>query len=85
MLANKGLSLALAGKLPEGLGVMRAAAAIPGAPARVRVNLAVLEALNGDGDRAATILSQESMDDKTDGVAQLQRLAKSAKRAEATP
>jgi len=84
-LANKGLSLALSGKLDEGLAIMRSAAAMPNAPARVRVNLAVLEALAGDGDRAATILSQENVEDKTDGIAQLKRMARAAKPGEARP
>lgn len=78
VLSNKALSLALAGRLSDALPLMRRAAAIPGAPSRVRLNLAVLEALSGQGDRAQTIASQELMDDKTEKLQLLKRMADAA-------
>lgn len=78
VLSNKALSLAMAGRLPDSLDLMRRAAAVPGAPARVRLNLAVLEALSGRGDRALTIASQELIDGKPEKLDLLKRIADAA-------
>lgn len=80
VISNKALSLALAGRLNEGLALMRQAAAIPGAPSRVRINLAMLEAMSGSTDRASTILSQEVIADKTDTLVLVKRIAETAGR-----
>lgn len=81
VISNKALSLALAGRLDEGVALMRQAAAIPGAPARVRINLAMLEAMSGSTDRASTILSQELITDKADTMGLVRRIAETSGRA----
>lgn len=85
LMSNKALSLALNGRLEEAVALMREAAAIPGATERVRMNLALLEAASGRGDRAATIASQEEIDDKTDELLLLRRIAEASRRAEQSP
>lgn len=82
VMSNKALSLTLAGNLTQGLALMRDAAAIPGAPAKVRINLAVLEAMTGSPDRAATVASQELIDSKAESLDMLRRIARSARPAE---
>lgn len=82
VMSNKALSLTLAGKLAQGLELMRDAASIPGAPAKVRINLAVLEAMTGSPDRAATVASQEMIEAKTESIDMLRRIARSAKTPE---
>lgn len=81
LLANKALSLALSGQLDGALALMRVAASIPGAPARVRMNLATIEALSGNADRATTIASQEVFDGKGDSLQTLNHLAGGARGA----
>jgi Flp pilus assembly protein TadD len=78
-LSNKGLSLALGGHLDQALAVTRQAAVHPGAPARVRANLALLEAVAGNGDVAAMIARQESDPDR-ETIRLLQRIAAAAKK-----
>ena len=80
VLSNQGLSRALAGDLPGALTVMRRAAAEPSAPARVRMNLAFLEAVNGRGDVAAMMARQEASGD-ADSVKLLQRISAAVNRA----
>lgn len=78
VLSNKALSLALSGRLPEALTLMRKAASMPASPMRVRMNLAMLEAVSGHGDRAVTIASQESMADKTENLQLLKKIAEAS-------
>lgn len=78
-LSNKGLSLALGGHLDQALAVTRQAATQPGAPARVRANLALLEAVAGNGDVAAMIARQESEPDQ-ETQRLLQRIAAAARK-----
>lgn len=77
VLSNKAISVALAGDLAQGLGLMREAARLPGASARVRLNLALLEAVAGNGDVAAA-LAQDAGDPET--VKLLERIAAAAKK-----
>ncbi|MGE4064151.1 MAG: tetratricopeptide repeat protein [Rhodospirillaceae bacterium] len=76
-LSNKSISLALAGDLDEALALMRKAAALRDAPRRVRLNLALLEAVAGNGE-VARALAQQEADPETIGL--LQRIAEAAKR-----
>lgn len=82
LMSNKALSLALNGHLEEAVVLMRQASAIPGATERVRMNLALLEAASGRGDRARSIASQEAIDDKADEILFLQRMAEGSRRSE---
>jgi Flp pilus assembly protein TadD len=77
VLSNKALSVALAGHLPQAVALMQAAAAMPGASARVRMNLALLEAVSGNGDIAAMMSRQEG-DADADTAKLLQRIADEA-------
>jgi Flp pilus assembly protein TadD len=77
-LSNKAISVALNGDLDEALGLMRKASVLPNAPARVRFNLALLEAVAGNGDVAAAMAKQEAGDPET--VRLLERIAAAAKR-----
>jgi Flp pilus assembly protein TadD len=77
-LSNKAISVSLAGDLREGLALMRKAAAMRNAPARVRLNLALLEAVSGNGDIAAVLAKQEAGD--PEAIRLLERIAAAAKR-----
>lgn len=84
LMSNKALSLALNGRLDEGVALLRQASALPGATERVRMNLALLEAAAGNGDRAASIAAQETIDDKAGEVLFLQRMAEESERSRQT-
>lgn len=77
-LSNKAISLALGGELDQALALMRKASALPDAPARVRLNLALLEAVAGNGDVAAAMAKQETLDPEAARL--LERIAAAAKR-----
>lgn len=77
-LSNKAISVALSGDFGEALGLMRKASTLPNAPARVRFNLALLEAVAGNGDVASVLAKQEAGDPET--VRLLERIAAAAKR-----
>lgn len=77
-LSNKAISIALGGDLQTALKLMREATALPNAPSRVRTNLAVLEAIAGNGDVAAMMARQEiGADDES--IKLLQRIAEAAR------
>lgn len=78
VLSNKALSLALSDRLPDALALMRRAASMPTAPMRVRMNLAMLEAVSGHDDRALTIASQEALTDKSESLTLLRKIAEAA-------
>jgi Flp pilus assembly protein TadD len=75
-LSNKALSVALGGDLKTGLALMRQAAALPGASTRIKANLALLEALDGDG--SATQTDRASLDPETAHL--LERLTAAARK-----
>jgi Flp pilus assembly protein TadD len=77
-LSNKALSVALGGELREALVLMRKAVELANAPASVRLNLALLEAVAGNGDAAALMAKQETGDPET--LRLLERIAAAAKR-----
>jgi Flp pilus assembly protein TadD len=83
VLSNAALSRALAGDLHGALDLMRRAAAEPGAPARVRMNLAFLEAVSGNGDVAGMMARQEAGTD-LENVKLLKRIAGTVHRAESS-
>ena len=78
VLSNKAMSLALAGDIKSALGVMRRAAAEANAGQRIRMNLAFLEAVAGNGDIAAMMVRQESASD-AENAKLLQRIADAAR------
>ena len=57
--SNLALALALNGDLPGALETARRSITMPGADIRVRQNLAFLEALNGNADRAVAMVAQD--------------------------
>lgn len=80
-LSNKAISLALSGNLTNGLKIMRQAAALPDATSRVRLNLAFLEAIAGNGDLAVMMTRNEVETDDTESTRLLQRIATAAQKA----
>ncbi len=57
--ANYGLAVALAGRPAEALAVLEGAARMPAADARIRQNLALAHALNGDWSKARLVAGQD--------------------------
>jgi Flp pilus assembly protein TadD len=78
VLSNKAMSLALGGDIKAALGVMRRAAAEPRAGGRIRMNLAFLEAVAGNGEVAAMMVRQEGAAD-AESAKLLQRIADAAR------
>lgn len=75
--ADYGLALALAGRAPDAVVLLREAASATGADARVRQNLALAYALSGDWTSARTIAAQDLAPDQIDArVKQWMQLAK---------
>ncbi|MEP7130175.1 MAG: tetratricopeptide repeat protein [Sphingomicrobium sp.] len=65
--ADYGLAVALAGHAAEAVPMLEAAARQPGADARVRQNLALAYALEGNWTQARTVASQDVPGDQVDG------------------
>ena len=81
--ANYGLALALAGQPDDAVAVLEPAAREPGADARVRQNLALAYAFQGDWTTARTIASQDVPADKLDArIQQWMQLAKPSRPGE---
>jgi Flp pilus assembly protein TadD len=64
--ADYGLAVALAGRPAEAIPVLESAAREPGADARVRQNLALAYALNGDWTNARAVAAQDVPGDQLD-------------------
>lgn len=78
VLSNKAMSLALTGDITGALAVMRRAAADANAGQRIRMNLAFLEAVAGNGEIAAMMVRQENSTD-AENAKLLQRIADAAR------
>jgi Flp pilus assembly protein TadD len=78
-ISNKAISLALSGRLDDALILLRMAAGRANAPSRVRMNLALLEAVAGNGDIAVMMARQEVQGQgQAESVRLLERIAAAA-------
>lgn len=78
--SNYGLALALAGRSADAIAVLEPVARQPGADSRVRQNLALAYAFEGDWTEARTVAAQDVPADKLDArIQQWMQLAKPSK------